>query len=225
LVERYLGIELPKELGPSDWGAFVLTDDQLTYAANDVRHLHGLAEVLRLELCKAGLEPVFKLETDLIPIVVAMEKQGFAVDTTQLRTLEGLTEQRRSELAIALREKFGEPKLNLDSPEQLLGAFDKAGLKLEDTSESTLARVGHELAAFTLQYRQQAKLLSTIRNLRKHVLADGRIHSEFNPLGADTGPIFGQASQSPERYSGRAAELFCSLGPRPAANRDRLQPN
>jgi len=165
----------------------VLTDDQLAYAADDVRHLHALEEVLRLELSKAGLEHVFKLETELIPIVVAMEKHGFALDTTQLQTLEDLTEQRRAELAVGLRVKFGESKLNLDSPEQLLGAFDKAGLKLEDTSESTLVRVEHELATRLLQYRQEAKLLTTIKNLRKHVLADGRIHSEFNPLGADTG--------------------------------------
>ncbi len=37
LLERYLGVKLPKEQGGTDWGGLILTDDQLEYARNDVR--------------------------------------------------------------------------------------------------------------------------------------------------------------------------------------------
>ena len=46
-VKRHLGLELPKELGGSDWGGMFLTDQQLEYCRNDVVHLHRLHEVLQ----------------------------------------------------------------------------------------------------------------------------------------------------------------------------------
>ena len=42
-----IGIDISKHQQTSDWGAEVLTDAQLDYAASDVLHLHAL---------KAGLE-------------------------------------------------------------------------------------------------------------------------------------------------------------------------
>ena len=61
LCQDLLGIELSKQMQSSDWGEAELSQAQLTYAANDVLHLHRLRERLdamlarerRLELASA----------------------------------------------------------------------------------------------------------------------------------------------------------------------------
>jgi ribonuclease D len=61
LCQDLLGIELSKQMQSSDWGDAELSQAQLSYAANDVLHLHRLRERLdamlareqRLELAAA----------------------------------------------------------------------------------------------------------------------------------------------------------------------------
>ena len=51
LVKEIVGIELDKTAQSSDWGnVYELTDEQLAYAANDVRYLHELSKRLTLML-------------------------------------------------------------------------------------------------------------------------------------------------------------------------------
>ena len=54
LVERHLGVSLPKDEQRSDWSARPLTASQLSYAAADVPYLIPLAEKLASELDAAG---------------------------------------------------------------------------------------------------------------------------------------------------------------------------
>jgi ribonuclease D len=54
LVERVLGVHLPKASRLTDWLRRPLSDDQLTYAASDVEHLLELTEALRRELAATG---------------------------------------------------------------------------------------------------------------------------------------------------------------------------
>src|SRR5690606_3912026 len=42
LCRDLLGVEISKQQQSSDWGAEMLTDEQLAYAASDVLHLHAL---------------------------------------------------------------------------------------------------------------------------------------------------------------------------------------
>ena len=46
LCQDLLGVDLSKQMQSSDWGAAELSEAQLTYAANDVLHLHRLRERL-----------------------------------------------------------------------------------------------------------------------------------------------------------------------------------
>jgi ribonuclease D len=53
LTERHFGVKLPKDEQRSDWSARPLSSRQQSYAASDVVHLMGLAEILAKELRKA----------------------------------------------------------------------------------------------------------------------------------------------------------------------------
>ena len=73
-IRELLGVEISKAQQSSDWGAAVLTQEQLAYAASDVLHLHALKARLdamleregRMELAKAcfGFLPA-RAELDL----------------------------------------------------------------------------------------------------------------------------------------------------------------
>ncbi len=52
IVKELLGVDLSKEQQSSDWGAPVLSEKQLAYAANDVAHLHKLKDVLDTMLAR-----------------------------------------------------------------------------------------------------------------------------------------------------------------------------
>jgi ribonuclease D len=54
LCQELLGIDLSKQMQSSDWGAPELSEAQLSYAANDVLHLHRLRERLDAMLEREG---------------------------------------------------------------------------------------------------------------------------------------------------------------------------
>jgi ribonuclease D len=54
LCQELLGIDLSKQMQSSDWGAAELSEAQLSYAANDVLHLHRLRERLNAMLEREG---------------------------------------------------------------------------------------------------------------------------------------------------------------------------
>jgi DNA polymerase I len=193
VIERYLDLKLSKEHGASDWGAMVLTAEQLQYARDDVRYLLRLREMLLAKLEEAGLLDVFGLETPLLPVIARMELHGFQVDTPRLASMLALQEKQARDLEKEIRLWFGDLKLNPASPDQLVAAFKKAGIGLEDTEEKTLRAITDERAALILEYRGAAKLASSIEGLLE-AQCEGRIYARFNPLGAVTGRF---SSKSP----------------------------
>jgi ribonuclease D len=54
LVREVLNIDLSKQQQSSDWGAQILSEAQLAYAASDVLHLHALRERLDVMLAREG---------------------------------------------------------------------------------------------------------------------------------------------------------------------------
>jgi ribonuclease D len=54
LSREVLGVEISKQQQSSDWGATVLSDTQVAYAASDVLHLHALKEKLDVMLAREG---------------------------------------------------------------------------------------------------------------------------------------------------------------------------
>jgi DNA polymerase-1 len=187
-LERHLGINLPKDQGTSDWGAMLLTDDQLAYATNDVAHLLSLADTLRGGLHEAGLTAVAALEMSLIPVVVAMEANGIAVDVAELTRLRDTYRQQAHACAAQVRELLGaDARLNPGSPDQLKTAFAAAGVHLDSTAEAVLTTLDHPAAAAVLDLRGCEKVAQQAEALLEAVSRDGRIHAQFDPTGTETG--------------------------------------
>ena len=187
VADRYLGIELRKDPGRSDWGALMLLAEQIQYAAQDVEHLHALKEKLDAELKAAALMGVLRLEMDLLPVVVGMELIGFCVDRKKLEELAAEATQERDQVAQTVNNLLGTRDVNLNAPAQLLKALQGLGIALKNTNEGSLSECRHPVAAAILEYRKWKKLKEDVESRIHEIRPDGRIHGQFNPLGTDTG--------------------------------------
>ncbi len=187
VIARHLGVRLPKDQARSDWGGMVLTADQLAYSVNDVAHLHALRAKLDEALGAANLAKVAALEMDLIPVVVDMEASGFPVDRAAFEAMASRAESGMTAAMGRVRESFRDPNINPASPAQLLGALNRIGIPVEDTSADVLAGVDHPATRAILEYRDLEKTAQQARAMLKSVGADGRIHARFEPTGTITG--------------------------------------
>ncbi len=185
VLRRYRVADLPKALGDSDWGG-LLFDDQYAYAASDVVHLHALREKLEAEIKSAGMGEVWALETELAPVVIAMEAAGFAMDRSRLETIREEYRAKASALGTQVQEAL-EQTFNPGSPEQLKQALEKAGVRVNSTAEAILAEVAHPAAKLTLEMRGAEKVAQQAQTLLDAIESDGRIHGQFDPTGTEAG--------------------------------------
>lgn len=77
LVRELLGVDLSKEQQSSDWGAKDLSEKQLSYAANDVAHLHELKKALDAMLAREGRIHLAQACFDFLPTRAALDLGGW----------------------------------------------------------------------------------------------------------------------------------------------------
>lgn len=211
-LHRYCGIEPAPDKSSSDWGGMLLTEDQFTYAARDVAHLHMLKGCLDHQLEMNGLDGVARLEMQLLPVVIDMEHAGFAVDHACLREIESSCRSKATEIAETIRGLLDCPTLNLGSPAQLLVALKSKGLEIENTTEETLQRCGEKsIIPKVLEYRGLEKQAQQAASLIDCIAGDGRIHCQFEPTGTATGRF---SSKNPNLQNiGRGDLRNCFVAP------------
>jgi ribonuclease D len=77
LCKDLLGIELSKQQQSSDWGAAMLSEEQLRYAALDVVHLHALRSRLDAMLAREGREGLARACFEFLPHRVLLDLEGW----------------------------------------------------------------------------------------------------------------------------------------------------
>lgn len=80
LVREVLNIDLSKQQQSSDWGAQLLSEAQLAYAASDVLHLHGLRERLDVMLAREGRLELAQACFDFLPTRARLDLQGWEAE-------------------------------------------------------------------------------------------------------------------------------------------------
>jgi len=110
LLENHLGVKLPKTHQRADWAQRPLPDGMLEYAANDTRHLPGLADILTDALQTAGREEWAQEEFGLLEEIRWEEEDADPVTRVKgareltTRELKGLRE------ALAWRDEIAQAK-------------------------------------------------------------------------------------------------------------------
>jgi DNA polymerase-1 len=148
IARRELGVYLDKTLQKSDFSG-PLSDEQIQYAGRDAAILLRIRDAQLLQVQRYGLERVARLESDAVAAIADLELNGFYLD--QEAWSERTTEQQS--IANNLREQilfafepfamqvdlFGQPVINIDSPEQVLPFLKALGVPItSSTSEDEL---------------------------------------------------------------------------------------
>jgi DNA polymerase I-like protein with 3'-5' exonuclease and polymerase domains len=84
LAKRQLGIDVSKEQQKSNWGADILSKEQLAYAAKDIEVLLELDQVLDQKLRNAQLTRAYVLECRALPAMAQMWRTGLPWNKEEL---------------------------------------------------------------------------------------------------------------------------------------------
>lgn len=78
LVKEMLDIDLDKQQQSSDWGADELTEEQQSYAASDVLHLHRLRDKLDIMLKRENRTHLVQSLFECLPARAQLDLEGWA---------------------------------------------------------------------------------------------------------------------------------------------------
>jgi DNA polymerase I len=173
------------------------------YAVEDADVTWQLSQLLRPRLEEKGAHEVFyRIEAPLLPVLVKMEDEGVAIDTTALKEFGVLLEREARRLESQIHAHV-DSSFNLNSPKQLGEVlFDK--LKLLEkpkktstgqyqTNEQVLqSLLGlHPIVQEILDYREVTKLKSTYVDALPEAVSSktGRVHTTLHQLMTATGRI------------------------------------
>jgi DNA polymerase-1 len=179
----------------------VPVDDVVAWLGPQMAAAALLRGKIRKRLEQDGLLPLFEeVEVPLTAVLARMERNGVRVDETMLAALSQEYEVSLAALEKEIYALAGEEFL-VSSPKQLqVILFEKlrlTPLKKTKTGYSTAESVleqlilEHELPGKILQWRQLSKLKSTYIDALPKLISEktGRIHPNFNQLGAATGRL------------------------------------
>ena len=207
LAFNKLGIEMSTPAGLSGAGKkqsslSLLEVNQITdYACANVDIVWSLKESLEAELRKQGLWQLFtEVEMALIPVLVAMERDGILLDTDLPREMSLELGQQLLKLEKEIYSSVGH-QFNINSPQQLgkvlFGELKLPQSRRTKTGYSTEASVMealrgvHPVIELILEYRQLSKLKSTYVDALPALInhKTGRVHTNFNQTGTATGRL------------------------------------
>ncbi len=199
-IEELIGAKKRDQRSMAD----VPVEDVAPYACADVDMTTRLARLLEADLRDMALWDLFtNVEMPLVPVLAAMELTGVAVDVDVLAALRNELRQRLDAIEQEIYDLVGY-EFNINSSQQLsdvlfgkLGLDKRASSKTKSGHYSTSARVlenlrgAHPVVDLILEHRHLSKLLSTyIEQLPRMVNpATGRIHTDFNQTGTETGRL------------------------------------
>jgi DNA polymerase I len=209
LAKRHLDYDTIKFSDVAGSGKKAKTFDQIPikeaskYAAEDADITLRLYEILKPRLVAEGKTTVYEtLERPLVPVIVAMEREGVKIDRDVLSRLSGDFAQRMA-VSEAEAHKLAGETFNLGSPKQISEIlFGKlalpGGRKTAKGAWSTKADIleelaveGHALPRVILDWRSLAKLKSTYTDALPGEINEktGRVHTSYSLAATTTGRL------------------------------------
>ena len=190
LAFRYCGVTLDKTEQTGFRRGFDLTESQEKYAVNDLAYLPEIMRAQQEKIQIAGMQGVIETEMKAIPAVVWLELSGMNIDLQKVTEIKKKLLRRKLNSQNILYKKFGSSKINLNSSQQLIKALNRLGLPVQDASEEELSKYNDNKWVRVLKfYKKQEKLINTYADkIPSYVNKQtGRIHSNFNQMGAKSG--------------------------------------
>lgn len=184
------------------------------YAAADADMTHRLVPIFKQELESKGLaKPFEKVEIPLIPVLVSMQRNGVAVNTTELSEMSKSIGEQLDRIKFDMYEVVGR-EFNINSSQQLgdvlfnqmrlpptrktqkgystdAAALDSLKALMDEGKADNVEPVAYEMLDKVLEFRQLSKIKSTYVDALPNLVnpATRRIHTNYNQTGSSTGRI------------------------------------
>ena len=202
-LNRHLSVPMSKEAQKSFIGMKFgesFTREQINYSASDIEHLPALSAHIEKIIYQRGMDKLMDLEMDTIHATCDLEMNGIYLDKPSWIALKDTAEKEMIEAKHELdthfgkvceTDMFGDVIINYNSPSQLQPKLEEiTGYSIPSTGVNVLKRIDHPVITALLKYREHSKKITTYGEdfLNTHVSSvDGRVHSDFLQLGADSG--------------------------------------
>lgn len=197
----------------------------VTYAGTDALLCANVFVKLSDVVDKKGMRPALDLEHEVLPIVIAMEHKGFAVDLDMCRERLAFHEaevavhkQRLLDLG-APTNKVGQLSMHPPNLGQWLWDLTHHSELIRasgsyNTAEEVLEKIDHDAARTILGVRKNQKVGSTYYKRWIEGAIDGRLHPTFRQSGTETGRFSSSAPnlQQVPRGQGPRDALVASEG-------------
>lgn len=208
LVERYLGLYLPKTEQLSDWSADELKPEQISYAATDAAAAWAVAAHQGPILEKFDLGRVVELEMRALPSAVRLLVDGTPFDAAYWMPLAEQAARDFATVTAEILELLGPSyaSINLRSAPQRMALLRARGHKPgkilwshgeQEFLDSTDAETLRELRLISedplIELLQRWAALNTrvtrygVSYPTDHVQPDGRLHGGYRAVGTATG--------------------------------------
>lgn len=189
LALRYCGVTLDKTEQTGFRRGLDLTESQEKYAINDLAYLPDIMRSQQEKINIAGMQSVINTEMKAIPAVVWLELSGINIDMEKVKAIKAKLESQKVEAKQQLYIAFGSSKINLNSTQQLTKALNALRIPVESTDEEELSKYSHPVIDILKTYKEAEKLLNTfVDKIPTYINPKtGRIHSDFNQIGAKSG--------------------------------------
>lgn len=164
------------------------------------------------ELVKLGLWDVFRMECDLIPLMVQMRKRGMRVDIDKASRLH---EKLEGDIALEYAKLYqltGQ-HVSVNANADLARIFDAAGIRYPRTEAGNpsfvkewLEKQEHPIALQVLRIREYLKIRGTF--IQSYILENhknGYVHGTFNQFGARTGRLSSSGGMNLQNIPARTA--------------------
>jgi DNA polymerase-1 len=202
LASRYLGVKLDKSERLSfttHTGDF--SDQQLEYASRDLISTYLILLEQMPELRRDHLDNTARIECEAVPAFADLAYDGVFLDRECWSKLIAEAKAERDKLRkeidshiskVVQTDLFGQVDINYESEAELREILTKLlGRPIKDLNKQSLKRLGHPIGELLLRYREQTKLVSTYGEsfLESIHPRTGRIHADFQQIGAPTGRV------------------------------------
>lgn len=194
------------------------------YGEQDVASPLEILRAQEKKIAERGLQEIWDLESDVLPVLVRMRRRGVRIDFDRLEQIEIWAEnEEREALALIKRETgvqigFGD----VWKAGALAPAIEAIGIRLQKTStgapqidKALLAGSKHPVTSAILRARKTNKLRTTFAaSIRKYAI-NGRIHCSFHQIAREDE----DGDQKGVRY-GRLSAADPNMQQQPSPDRD-----
>ena len=188
------------------------------YAEQDASLTLQLWKTFQRLIVKEDIESIFKLETDVLQMIIPMREKGVRVDLDKAEVLKQNLLKKEQELLAEIK-KATNIDVEIWAADSVAKVFDSLKLHYDRTEKTQapsftkhfLSNHPHAIPQKVVQAREYNKARTTfVDTILKHQ-TNGRIHAELHPLRSDEGGTvtgrFSYSSPNLQQIPARHAEL------------------